>query len=97
MRRTQICLCLIFLASAAPAYAHGEDVLLLPIGEMFALIVLVLFSLSELSALSALSRWLIVFVAILVCVPAWLVPGNYLPGGGAIFWVGYYLPSLREG
>jgi hypothetical protein len=97
MRRTQICLCLIFLASAAPAYAHGEDVLLLPIGEIFALTVLALFSFRTLSALSALSRWLIVFVAILVCVPAWLVPGSHLPAGNWGNFLGGLLPPLLAG
>ncbi len=97
MRRIQICLWLIFLASAAPAYAHGEDVLLLPIGEMFALIVLVLFSLLALSAYSALFRWLNVFVAIVVSVPVCFVPGNYLPGG---YWGNFLtglLPPLLAG
>ncbi len=67
------------LVFSAPAYAHGEEVLLFPIGQIVGLVIILLLTKNQLRSISGAVRWAGWLVALVSCIPLWFVPGNFMP------------------
>lgn len=93
---------LLLMLSTSPAYAHGEQVLFVPVCQLSALVAMILLTTRAFRTLAPFRRWLSVVLAALICVPIWHVPGNYFPeilrySGWGNFVIGLFPPLLVGG
>lgn len=72
-------LALMLLAMATPAYAHSEEILLFPVGQVAALAVTIVATTTLLRSIPGFVRWSGFLVALATCIPFWFIPGSYFP------------------
>ena len=77
MRAHHLTLLLVALLSSGQAQASGEEVLLLPVGQVAAVCAVALLGLAFAGMRDA--RLVSLLAALAVCAIVWLVPGKYFP------------------
>jgi len=96
MKRFYLILSVLSLVEGT-AYAHGQEVVFFPVGQVAAIILAII------TSIVFMRRWIERTIAILltlaVCVWAWFIPGTYFPKSQhsseiAYFFEGFVLPSI---
>jgi len=96
MKRFYLILSVFFLVEGT-AYAHGQEVIFFPVGQVAAIILAII------ASIVFMRRWIERTIAVLltlaVCAWAWFIPGTYFPeslhsSGIGYFFEGFILPSI---